>query len=117
MVSFSLGQLYEQCSLLRYFQRDILLRWGTCLQSRDAKIGLTRQDLGLHASTLVIDDQAAILTTEHSVENTVAGLICLYLVDHVLLTVQSYGSIPHRHEHVVLGGGLSVLHFGDGADL
>ena len=88
--SLALCQLYEQGGLLRHFQGNVLLRRSTSLHCRYGQVGLPLQNLSLHASRLVIDDQTAIFTSKDAVHYAVAGILGLHLIYDILLVVKAY---------------------------
>ena len=87
--SLALCQLYEQGGLLRHFQGNILFRRGTSFHCRYGQVSLSLQDLGLHASRLVIDDQAAIFASKDAIHYAIAGVLSCHLIYDILLVVKT----------------------------
>ena len=87
--SLALCQFYEKGGLLRYFEGNVLFGRSTSLHCRYGQVGLPLQNLSLHTSRLVIDDQAAIFASKDAIHYAVAGILSRHLIYDILLVVKA----------------------------
>jgi len=75
LLTFSLSQFDEQGCFLWHFKWDVLFSWRSLFLILARQFGLSLDNFRQHASTLGINDEAALFTAKNTAQNAIALII------------------------------------------